>query len=55
MTRMEAETRAAELSRKEPKSTGLTFTAKPCVPMPGEWYVAGFFKGQEVSYSRDED
>jgi len=55
MTRKEAEIRASELAKKEPKSTGLTFVAKLCVPMPTEWYVAGFYKGQEVNYSRDDD
>lgn len=55
MTRMQAERRAAELTAKEPKTTGLTFAAKPCVPMPGEWYVAGFYQGREVQYVREDD
>jgi hypothetical protein len=53
VTRMQAETRAAELGRKEPKASGLTFAAKPCAPCIGHWYVAGFFKGEEVAYVRD--
>lgn len=53
MTRMEAERRAMELSDKEPKTTGLTFAAKPVLPEPGKWYVAGFHGGKEVSYVRE--
>ena len=53
MTRMQAEARVVELTAKEPKASGLTFAAKPCAPVIGHWYVAGFFKGQEVAYVRD--
>ena len=54
MTRIEAERLALEGNAKEPKSTGLTFAAARCLPMAGEWYVAGYYKGRhEVAYVRD--
>lgn len=50
MTRMQAEKRAMDLTIREPRSTGLTFAAK----LAGTgWYVAGFYRGSEVTYVRD--
>ncbi len=50
MTRMEAETRVAKLTKDEPRTTGLTFAAKKAPD--GGWYAAEYYRGEEVMYKR---
>lgn len=52
MTKQEAEDRARFLQEREPATTGLTFKAKVILPVPSEWYVAGYYQGKEVQFVR---